>query len=204
MGSSGQHTLSFFYTERGASGSTCWMSFTLPSVSSATTSRDTGSLQIEKKLEGIGEADFSGEEYKFQVDLLTAENGTGLNQTFSYSRSDGTYGTVKHGGTITLKKDQSVTISGIPAGTYYRVTELTREGYHTTVNGSEGYIASGKIETGTIKPASFVNTPYAELPQTGGTGTTQYTMGGCLLITTAAFLLLYNHTRRRKEDSAAS
>ncbi|MDD6887626.1 MAG: fibro-slime domain-containing protein, partial [bacterium] len=46
VGSAGQHTLSFFYTERGASGSTCWMSFTLPSVSSATTARDTGSLQI--------------------------------------------------------------------------------------------------------------------------------------------------------------
>ncbi len=31
----GEHTLKFFYTERGASGSTCWMQFTLPSVSAS-------------------------------------------------------------------------------------------------------------------------------------------------------------------------
>ncbi|MCI7019473.1 MAG: fibro-slime domain-containing protein [Clostridiales bacterium] len=203
VGSSGQHTLSFFYTERGASGSTCWMSFTLPSVSSATTSRDTGSLQIEKKLENTGDMDFSGEEYKFEVKLLTAENGSALNQTFSYSKNDGTYGTIKSGGTIKLKQDETATISGIPAGTFYQVTELTTQGYHTTVNNNEGYIASGTIASGGIAPASFVNRPYMELPSTGGAGTTSYTAGGLLLIAAAA-ALLYIHNRRRKEDSPSS
>lgn len=121
VGSSGQHTLSFFYTERGASGSTCWMSFTLPSVSSATTAQDTGSLQIKKSVADTSGADFSGEEYKgeeykFKVELLTGENGSALNQTFSYSRSDGTYGSIKSGGTIVLHQNDTVTISGIPAG----------------------------------------------------------------------------------------
>lgn len=204
VGESGRHTLAFFYTERGASGSTCWMSFTLPSVSSATTSQNTGSLQIAKKLDGTDGLDFSGEEYKFQVDLLTSDNGSALNQTFSYSRSDGTYGTIKSGGTIALHQDESVTISGIPAGTFYRVTELTTQGYHTTVNDNEGYIVSGKIETGAIKPASFVNRPYMELPNTGGAGATLYTIGGLLLMTAAAFLLLYIHNRRRKEDAPSS
>ena len=204
VGSSGQHTLSFFYTERGDTGSTCYMSFTLPSVSSATTSRYTGSLQIAKKLEGTDGLDFSGEEYKFKVELLTSDNGSALNQTFSFSRSDGTYGTIKSGGTITMHQDESVTISGIPAGTFYRVTELTTQGYHTTVNDNEGYIVSGNIETGAIKPASFVNRPYMELPNTGGAGTTLYTIGGLLLMTAAAFLLLYNHNRRRKEDAPSS
>lgn len=204
VGSSGQHTLSFFYTERGDTGSTCYMSFTLPSVSSATTSRYTGSLQIAKKLDGIDGLDFSGEEYKFKVELLTSDNGSALNQTFSFSRSDGTYGTIKSGGTITMHQDESVTISGIPAGTFYRVTELTTQGYHTTVNDNEGYIVSGKIETGAIKPASFVNRPYMELPETGGAGTTLYTIGGLLLMTAAALLLLYIHNRRRKEDAPSS
>ena len=201
VGSSGQHTLSFFYTERGASGSTCWMSFTLPSVSSATTSRDTGSLQIEKKLENTDGMDFSKEEYEFKVELLT--NDSALNQTFSYSRTDGTettYGTIKSGGTIKLKQDETATISGIPAGTFYQVTELTTQGYHTTVNNNEGYIASGTIASGGIAPASFVNRPYVELPSTGGAGTTSYTAGGLLLIAAAA-ALLYIHNRRRKEDS---
>lgn len=209
VGSSGQHTLSFFYTERGASGSTCWMSFTLPSVSSATTAQDTGSLQIKKSVADTSGADFSGEEYKgeeykFKVELLTGENGSALNQTFSYSRSDGTYGTIKSGGTIALKAGDTVTISGIPTGTFYRVTELTTEGYKVTVNGNEGYIVSGNIETGEIKPAAFVNTPYYELPSTGGAGTGPYITGGLLLTAAASVLLLYNHIKRRKEDTAFS
>lgn len=200
-GEAGQHTLSFFYTERGASGSTCYMSFTLPSVSSATTSRDTGSLQIAKSLEGIGDADFSGVEYQFQVELLTSENGSPLSQTFSYARTDGTdtyYGTIKSGGTITLHQNESATISGIPAGTFYRVTELTTVGYHTTVNGKEGYIVSGTIENGGTKPANFVNAIYHELPESGGPGTYLYTCGGAALLLAAA-ALMYCKLRRRKE-----
>ena len=194
VGSSGQHTLSFFYTERGASGSTCYMSFTLPSVSSATTSRDTGSLQIAKSLDG--NISDSSLEFQFCVELLTSENGSPLKQTFSYARSDGTYGTVKSGGTVKLGASETLTISGIPAGTYYRVTELSTEGYKTTVNGSEGYIVSGKIETGEIKPASFVNTPYYELPSTGGPGTLLYTSSGLALMLGAA--LMYKILRRRR------
>ena len=201
VGSSGQHTLSFFYTERGASGSTCYMSFTLPSVSSATTAQDTGSLKIAKTVEG-GDGDYSKEEYKFKVELLTEENGTARNQTFSYSRSDGTYGTIKSGGTIALKAGDTVTISGIPTGTFYRVTELTTEGYKVTVNGNEGYIVSGKIETGAIKPAAFVNTPYYELPSTGGGGTEWYTAGGLCLM--AAALLLYAGMRLRRKGGRDS
>ena len=204
VGSSGQHTLSFFYTERGASGSTCWMSFTLPSVSSATTARDTGSLQIKKSLAETNGMDFSGEQYQFRVELLTGENGSALNQTFSFSRSDGTYGIVRSGGTIALRQDESVTISGIPAGTYYRVTELSTEGYHVTVNNEEGYIVAGTIETGEIQPASFVNRPYYELPSTGGCGTAPYIAGGLLLMAAAGMLLLYHHKKRGKEDTASS
>ena len=201
VGSSGQHTLSFFYTERGASGSTCYMSFTLPSVSSATTSRDTGSLQIAKSL-NTGETetkDYSGEEYSFKVELLTQELlGSPLGQTFSYSRSDGTYGTIKSGGTVKLHQNESLTISGIPAGTFYRVTELSTQGYQTTVNGEKGYITSGKIETGAIKPASFVNTPYYELPSTGGVGTQSLTIAGAiLLLVGVAFIPVFKGRRRR-------
>ena len=201
--SAGQHTLSFFYTERGASGSTCWMSFTLPSVTSATTGRDIGSLQIAKSVENTNGLDYSGEEYEFKVDLQTSENGSGLGQTFSYARSDGTYGTVKSGGTIKLRAGKTATINGIPAGTFYRVTEVSRDGYQVTANGSEGYIVSGTIETGAVKPASFVNRPYHELPNSGGAGTTLYTIGGLALVLSGG-ILLYIRTKRRKEDFASS
>ena len=183
------------------------MSFTLPSVSSATTSRDTGSLEIKKTLEGTEGADYSSQEYKFQVELLTAENGGPISGTYSYKRTDGSnaaYGTVRSGGTIVLHQNETVTISGIPAGTYYRVTELSHEGYQTTVNGSEGYIVSGKIESGGTKPAAFVNTPAYELPQTGGSGTDWYMIGGLLLMAAAAVLLLYRYFKDRREGNASS
>ena len=61
------------------------MSFTLPSVTSAATARDTGSLLVSKALEDTEGGDFSQEEYQFKVELLTTENGTPLNRTFSYS-----------------------------------------------------------------------------------------------------------------------
>ena len=201
VGSSGHHTLSFFYTERGASGSTCYMSFTLPSVSSATTAQDTGSLQVEKKLNLVDNSgvDYSSEEYKFKVDLLTAENGSALSQTFSYIRSDGTYGTIRSGGTITLHQNESIIVSGIPAGTFYRVEELSHDGYRTEVNNNKGYITSGTIVTGEIKPASFVNTPYYELPDTGGSGTRWYYIyGGLFLIAGLAFFA-YKMCKKRRE-----
>lgn len=42
-----------------------------------------------------------------------------------------------------------------------------------------------------------------ELPETGGSGTTPYTMGGLLLLAGAGILLLYNNKKRRKEDFAS-
>lgn len=194
VGESGQHTLSFFYTERGASGSTCYMSFTLPSVSSATVSQETGGLQIEKEVVAPDGGDFSNEEYQFKVELLSTENGFPLKQTYSFARTDGTYGTIKSGGTVTLKPDETVTISGIPAGTYYRVTELTTDGYKVSANGSEGYIVSGTIEMGATKPASFVNEAHYEMPNTGGMGTTIFYIIGGLLVMGAVIILV---VRRR-------
>lgn len=43
-----------------------------------------------------------------------------------------------------------------------------------------------------------------ELPNTGGPGTTPYTIGGLLLLTGTGVLLLYSNKKRRKEDYASS
>ena len=43
-----------------------------------------------------------------------------------------------------------------------------------------------------------------ELPETGGIGTTPYTMGGLFLMTVGAlFLLLYKNKKHGKEDIAS-
>ena len=204
-GKSGSHTLTFFYTERGASGSTCYMRFTLPSVSNATLSKYHGDLNISKNVSIDGYEDYT---YQFKVDLLTREGGSSISQTCRYiiTSADGTvvYKTLKSGDIISLKPQQSATISGIPAGTYYCVTEQTTQGYQTTVNGNAGYIVAGIIANGKIQSASFVNTPSYELPQTGGAGTQAYIMGGLLFMSLSASLLFYIHLKRRKEETGKS
>ena len=210
-GTAGEHTLSFFYTERGASGSTCYMRFTLPSVSGATPRQDVGQLQISKTLKSDSAA-FNDVEYEFKVDLLTKEDGNPLTNVFSYSCTDSngaavSSGTVTSGDTIKLKKGQTALIKGLPAGTYYRVKELTTEGYTTTVTNAEGTIiantsTSGTIGTRNVSPANFVNTPLAyELPVTGNTGPLKYTLEG-LCLTAGALFLLYKIKTRGKGGKA--
>lgn len=208
-GKAGEHKLSFFYTERGASGSTCYMRFTLPSVSGATPRQDVGQLQISKTLKSDSTA-FSDVEYAFQVELLTKEGGDPLTNVFSYSCTDSngtSSGTVTSGDIIKLKKGQTVLIKGLPAGTYYKVTELTTEGYTTTVTNAEGTIipdtaTSGSITTRHVSLADFVNTPVAyTLPVTGNTGPLKYTLEG-LCLTAGALFLVYKRKIRGKGGKA--
>ena len=203
--STGRHTLSFFYTERGASGSTCYMSFTLPSVSSATTGRDMGQLKIGKTLSASQDA-LSDVEYEFKVTLTASENGPELDGRYSYTRMDSsgksTYGTVASGETIKLRHGETALIDGLPAGTYYKVEELTTGGYEIFANKEKGTIAKGKITDGTATPADFVNTPLAyELPVTGDTGPLKYTLEG-LCLTAGALFLLYKIKTRGKGGKA--
>ncbi len=79
-----EHTLSFFYTERGASGSTCWMQFTLPSVSSMTPEQVTGqvtnSLQVGKTVEN---ADLD-QQYEFEIHFT--KDNVDLPDDYSYTK----------------------------------------------------------------------------------------------------------------------
>ena len=63
--------------------------------------------------------------------------------TYNYTKSDGSKGTVKSGGSVKLKSGETATIDTIPVGTTYTVneSEANADGYKTTVTG----------ETGTIK-----------------------------------------------------
>ena len=67
----------------------------------------------------------------------------------------------------------------------------------STIDDSDG------IHSGTITMTNRETEGY-ELPETGGIGTTPYTMGGLLLMTVAAtFLLLYKNKKHGKEDIAS-
>ncbi len=138
------YRLTFFYTERGASGSTCYMRFTLPSVSNATTDMATGDLTIRKTV--VGPADAQGGQYTFLLTLA----GTGDSYAYTRSGTEET-GSIRSGDRFTLGHGESITIRGLPRGTAYTVEELT-EGLVTAaaVNGvvTEGTAAAGVIVSG--------------------------------------------------------
>lgn len=105
---------------------------------------------------------------------------------------------------------------------YYPLTEpveitVSADGSVTVKYGGETYSASNTAESTSWKVAfekiaegdyawriSVPNSSGYELPETGGAGTTLYTIGGLLLIAGAGTLLLYSKKKRRKEDFASS
>lgn len=69
--------------------------------------------------------------------------------------------------------------------------------------GDKGYLVSYGETTSGDYILSATNSKAHRLPQSGGRGTTPYTIGGLLTIC-AGFLLLYSNKKRRKEDFASS
>ncbi len=150
--SASKYRLDFCYTERGASGSTCWMQFTLPSVYSGDLAgplkdSDFGSLRLEKQLERIimngqeekeRDAYDNGEEFVFQL-TLTDKDGNQLADDYNYvkyspnnpdgSGGDGEYfllenSEVYNGAYITLKHGEYIEINHLPVGTKYTIAEI--------------------------------------------------------------------------------
>ncbi len=144
-GSKGSYTLSFFYTERGASGSTCWMQFTLPSVSSVnppSTQKEYGDLRVEKsvkKIEDGNESSYTGnDEFSFNIKLTTSDGVTPLPNQYSYTRYTAggdeieTYLVLRNGSDFTLKNGEYIIIRYIEQNAKYVITES--ESSHVTIN----------------------------------------------------------------------
>ena len=210
-GSAGSHTLSFYYTERGLSGSTCYMRFTLPSVSSITPEQNTGLLTVQKQVEGAADA---GEEFHFDI-MFTDANGKPLPDDYSYTRYTAEGTVVKQdviiydGGSFELKAGEYVIINYLPYGTKYTITETDVPYYVVSYQVDDGtpingYTAAGQIPTGGNGSVVFTNTAMPVLPETGRAGTQAYIMGGLLFMSLSASLLFYIHLKRRKEETGKS
>ncbi|MCI8609653.1 MAG: fibro-slime domain-containing protein [Firmicutes bacterium] len=153
------YTLTFFYTERGASGSTCWMNFTLPTVVGVNLEKqleelnksECGALWIEKVVDGIVDADA---EFEFTLDLFTiSDDGTEIPLDDNYGgetlRRDESGAIIKgdkdevihSGDTFRLRNGGAMVIYNLPAQigegesaktVYYRVREASSPGYLAT------------------------------------------------------------------------
>lgn len=163
-----EHVLDFFYTERGASGSTCYMSFTLPSVTGASINYLSSQLEVKKTVTSDVQAD-KEREYTFRIQF-TDSNGSTVNDDYSYDKYDSN-GNVQQkglmffeGSTFTLKDGEYMIVPYLPTGLNYTIEELDTDGFTVTntVNGvtsENGASASGKIEeAGKTYQVVFTNT----------------------------------------------
>ena len=114
------------------------------------TTKPTGSLTISKTVSG--NAASTTKEFTFKVMLL--QNANMLKGEVTYGNVTFTDGVA----TFKLKHNGSVTITGIPAGLNYAVTELDSNGYTVTVNGQNTTMATGTIAAGETSTAAFKNT----------------------------------------------
>ncbi len=210
------YRLTFFYTERGASGSTCWMQFTLPTVVGVDLEtqiqdlikEDTGTIRIEKQMGGIE----SNEPFVFELGLAGADN---YKIEYLYRNADGTItsggeqdpdAAIGNNGVFTLQPGEIMVIHGLPKDTQYTITERreSKEGYHTEIHTVVGDSETEKVEkfggdvsaitTGTVTPGeltsvTFINIATYELPATGGTGTVLWYCAGLSLLAAALYLL---------------
>ena len=145
-----------------------------------------GSLTITKTVQSM-KADLN-QEFHFTVTFLEYDG------MLHFTKSDGTEGEFKSGDTVTLKDKEWITLSGLPAGIRYEVTELEADqgGFLTTTKEAEGYVFPEGSE------CAFINTQTP--PPTGDSHILWIagTIAGISLIAAICFLC---KIRKRREDN---
>lgn len=113
-----------------------------------------GALTVTKTVEAIGGAEIPDTQFVFDI-ALTLEDGEDFTGTLRTTRTSGETGRLYFNGgaaSIRLSHGERVTLSGIPLGTSYTVTERAAQDMRVSSTGSEGAIK------GTGHMAAFVNT----------------------------------------------
>lgn len=166
-----------------------------------------------------GELGNKTEEFNFTLELDDEENEYKLPDEITWNKGDGAErGTIPRDEAssyvFNLKHGETITFSGLPYGTKYKVIEEQREGYKTSLRvmigepqpGVEGDLIKGNEYEGIMHDKNTVvyenvnyMSPPMSLPGTGGMGTIPYYVGGVSLL---AIGMLY-YLRRRKQESTA-
>lgn len=203
-GDSGEHTLKFYYTERGLSGSTCYMQFTLPSVSSVPPEYQNGQLKVQKQVVGTADPDT---EFSFDISIWSDDHSAeGSDYSIVRYSADGTQQIestllTDGEGTFKLKANEYVIINYLQHGTHYTIEETgVPNGVtvsNTIDNGTPNQSAkvTGTTPTGKSSIVLFTNTFRPMMPATGGTGVWALTVGGLALMT---FAVVYGVRRRNQ------
>ncbi len=208
----GKYALVFFYTERGASGSTCWMQYTLPSVNTRPVTQITGDLKntltVSKTVDGPVPA---GQEFEFEIEFKDEKGVDRINcyaykivETGTTPEKEVKSGTIQTGDSFFLAKGQSIVVRNLPDKTTYTIKEKNFGGYRPAISGS-GEVKGEGVSEGEIdwdddeyQEIEYVNVYSYELPETGGSGIIIYTMAGVLVILLGAGFMYRKKVRERR------
>ena len=196
-----KYSLKFFYTERGASGSTCWMQFTLPSVNAVPVIDYTGNVKSTLKLNKTVEGAPTDERFDFTIEFTgNAANIAFNNYPYKIKNNEGELvksGEIRSGESFQLGSGESIEVFNLPDGTQYTIKEKDYAGYDPALGAGSvgGTIEKDKTVTGDIDwdrddVLNYINreVPY-NLPETGGPGAIWYMMASAFLLSLGVGLI---------------
>lgn len=205
------HRLTIFFTERGASGSTCWMTFNLPQVKFASDEQtdDDGSLELTKQVTGLADPSTT---YDFTVELFDAA-GNVPKDDFTYKRLDPNgniigYGLIENGkASFSIRDGGKLVIPYIKDGLRYKITEAVYDcntSFHsrlgTVESSSKGTVTEGTISKGETVYLTCTN-QFASgsfMPDAGTDDLLWYVYMGSWLVFMSVPLLFTLYWYRRK------
>lgn len=199
-----KYSLKFFYTERGASGSTCWMQFTLPSVNAVPVIDYTGNVKSTLKLNKTVEGEPTDQRFDFTIEFQGNAGNIAYNN-YPYEIRDKEdnivkSGEIRSGDTFQLGNEEYIQVFNLPDETHYIIKEKNYEGYDPDLGegsngGSIGVIEGNKTVTGNIDwdrddVLNYINReiPY-NLPETGGSGEIWYMLASVIFLSLGAGLI---------------
>lgn len=205
-----KYKLKFFYTERGASGSTCWMQFTLPSVNAVPVIDYTGNVKSTLKLGKTVEGEPTNERFDFTIEFSGSSSNIATNDyPYQIKNEDGSIvetGDIRSGGTFKLGHKQTIEVFNLPDDTKYIIKEKDYGGYEPALGTEtvEGVVIKDKTVEGNIDwdrddIVDYINKEVEyHLPETGGSGAIPYTMAGGIVVVFGAGFLYRKKFRERR------
>ena len=170
--------------------------------------RQLYSLVIQKQVEGSVDSE---QEFQFEVSLTDGDvplTGTFPSvKTLVDRTTESNQLTFEDGKvSITLKDGESIQINGLPYGVNWNVKEVGVDGYLTKYTVCDGTREDGSEAKGILQDGNnnvkFINIITYELPESGGSGTIWYTIGGLILMLGA--FLMYRRIRMRKGGESSA
>lgn len=167
------------------------------------TSGDNGSITITKVDAEDTDKTLKGAEFKVYdlgVDGIWNAQNKGTAMELIYDEDLDAYRPVLDGEeaaeTVAVNSNGVLKVVGLDEGKYHFEEVVAPDGYSINTDGLTVTITEGETATEHVSE-NFFDTKLASLPETGGMGTTIFTIGGCVIMIAAAGLYFAS---RRKEN----